>query len=61
MIRVAVSFPVSGSVSCIKLEYPSLVVCGHFDGTLSAHQVEELLELEQLTTINKQIKRQADK
>jgi len=37
--RVAVSFPVSGSVSCIKLEYPSLVVCGHFDGTLSAHQV----------------------
>lgn len=37
--RVAVSFPVSGSVSCIKLEYPSIVVCGHFDGTLSSHQV----------------------
>jgi F-box/WD-40 domain protein 2 len=37
--RVTVSFPVSGSVSCIKLHYPSLVVCGHFDGTLSSHCV----------------------
>jgi hypothetical protein len=37
--RVDVSFPVSGSVSCLKLHYPSLVVCGHFDGSLSSHQV----------------------
>jgi len=37
--RVIVSFPVSGSVSCIKLFYPSLIVCGHFDGTLSSHCV----------------------
>jgi len=36
---VVLSFPVSGSVSCIKLNYPSLIVCGHFDGTLSSHQV----------------------
>jgi len=36
---VTVSFPVSGSVSCIKLCFPSLVVCGHFDGTLSSHLV----------------------
>jgi len=36
---VVLSFPVSGSVSCIKLKYPSLVVCGHFDGTLSSHQI----------------------
>eukprot|EP00088_Acartia_fossae_P019073 TRINITY_DN21077_c0_g1_i4.p1 TRINITY_DN21077_c0_g1~~TRINITY_DN21077_c0_g1_i4.p1 ORF type:complete len:505 (-),score=64.69 TRINITY_DN21077_c0_g1_i4:66-1580(-) len=36
---VVLSFPVSGSISCIKLSYPSLVVCGHFDGTLSSHQV----------------------
>jgi len=40
--RVIVSFPVSGSVSCIKLSYPALVVCGHFDGTLSSHQVSGL-------------------
>lgn len=37
--RVTVSFPVSGSVSCIKLHYPNLVVCGHFDGTLSSHLI----------------------
>jgi len=37
--RVTVSFPVSSSVSCIKLLYPQLVVCGHFDGTLSSYQV----------------------
>ncbi|XP_023331984.1 F-box/WD repeat-containing protein 2 [Eurytemora carolleeae] len=37
--RVDVSFPVSGSVSCIKLLYPVMVVCGHFDGTLSSHKV----------------------
>jgi len=37
--RVTVSFPVSGSVSCIKMIYPGLIVCGHFDGTLSSHCV----------------------
>ena len=37
--RVLVSFHVSGSVSCIKLKYPDLVVCGHFDGTLSCHSI----------------------
>jgi len=42
--RVTVSFPVSGSLSCIKLDYPSMVVCGHFDGTLSSHQVSGVLE-----------------
>lgn len=36
---VVLSFPVSGSVSCIKLSYPSILVCGHFDGSLSTHQV----------------------
>jgi len=37
--RVTVSFHVSSSVSCIKLQYPQLVVCGHFDGTLSCHSI----------------------
>jgi len=37
--RVTVSFHVSGSVSCIKLQYPNIVVCGHFDGTLSCHNI----------------------
>ena len=37
--RVTVSFHVSSSVSCIKLLYPQLVVCGHFDGTLSCHSI----------------------
>ena len=37
--RVTVSFHVSGSVSCIKLQHPDLVVCGHFDGTLSCHSI----------------------
>ena len=37
--RVTVSFHVSGSVSCIKLHYPHIVVCGHFDGTLSCHHI----------------------
>jgi len=37
--RVSVSFPVSSSVSCIKLHFPHLVVCGHFDGSLSSHCV----------------------
>jgi len=37
--RVTVSFHVSGSVSCIKLHHPHIVVCGHFDGTLSCHQI----------------------
>ena len=30
--RVSVSFHVGSSVSCIKLSWPALVVCGHFDG-----------------------------
>lgn len=37
--RVTVSFPVSASVSCIKLHFPCFVVCGHFDGSLSSHLV----------------------
>ena len=37
--RVSVSFHVSSSVSCIKLSWPALVVCGHFDGTLSSHSL----------------------
>jgi len=37
--RVDLSFPVSSSVSCIKLLHPHLVVCGHFNGTLSSYHV----------------------
>jgi len=37
--RVSVSFHVSSSVSCIKLCWPRLLVCGHFDGTLSSHSL----------------------
>lgn len=37
--RVTTSFPVSGSVSCIRLHWPELLVCGHFDGSLSSHSV----------------------
>lgn len=37
--RVDLSFPVSSSVSCIKLVHPHLVVCGHFNGTLSSYHV----------------------
>jgi hypothetical protein len=37
--RVTTSFPVSGSVSCIRLYWPDILVCGHFDGSLSSHSV----------------------
>lgn len=37
--RLTTSFPVSGSVSCIRLHWPELLVCGHFDGSLSSHSV----------------------
>ena len=34
--RVFLTFPVSSTVSCIKLHFPHLVVCGHFDGSISS-------------------------
>jgi len=37
--RVVASFPVAASVSCIRLSWPDLLVCGHFDGSLSSHSV----------------------
>jgi len=36
---VVASFPVAASVSCIRLCWPDLLVCGHFDGSLSSHSV----------------------
>ena len=41
--RVSVSFHVSSSVSCIKLSWAGkLVVCGHFDGTLTSYSLTGL-------------------
>ena len=37
--RVSVSFHVSSSVSCIKLSWPRLVVCGHFGTVEQEHDV----------------------
>jgi len=38
--RVCLSFQVSSSVSAIKLQWPSLITIGHFDGTLSSHSLD---------------------
>jgi len=37
--KLVASFPVAASVSCIRLSWPDLLVCGHFDGSLSSHSV----------------------
>jgi len=39
--KVVASFPVAASVSCIWLSWPDLLVCGHFDGSLSSHSVTD--------------------
>lgn len=39
--KVVASFPVAASVSCIRLSWPDLLVCGHFDGSLSSHSVTD--------------------
>jgi len=39
--QVVASFPVAASVSCIRLSWPDLLVCGHFDGSLSSHSVTD--------------------